>query len=130
MAELGIGEGSESGGEDHYMLQKYAANGDLLWTQTYAGGDAADYGIGVAVAPDHSVVTVGSTRVSGHRAIMVRKYATDGGVIWARTIMGGTGFYGSAYGTGVSVNASGRIAVVGCVEPPGGSVGIQLRKYQ
>jgi hypothetical protein len=116
----GIGRGVATDGDEFvyavgdHLLMKYSADGDEVWSQPVA----VDGGAGVAVAPDHTVAVVGSLMSAGHASIMLRTYRADGELLWQRLTMGGVGYYGSSFGSGVAVGSDGRIAVIGTAGPP------------
>ncbi|MEK7475414.1 MAG: kelch repeat-containing protein [Candidatus Coatesbacteria bacterium] len=86
----------------------------LAWEQTYnSPGNLDDQANGVAIAPDGSIVVVGTedrTDVGRSNDILIRKYDSAGSLQWTRS-SNGPGNFGD-YGLGSAIDAGGNIFVV------------------
>jgi len=99
-----------------WLVERYDANGNHLWSRTFSGVDAdvgedLDEIYGLAADPSGNVVAAGrqdGTGINGMWKFI--KYDTAGGVMWSFTHTASLGF-GSAYG--VAINSSGAMASVG-----------------
>lgn len=107
----------------------FAAEGDVLWTRTYNdAANADDYGYGVAVDGEGNVYVVGSDYVIGQNDnIWVRKYDTNGYVVWTSTYNGADN--GVDIGDGIAVDGSGNVYVTGREKVTGEGYNIWVRKY-
>lgn len=107
----------------------FAAEGDVLWTRTYNdAANAGDYGYGVAVDGEGNVYVVGSDYVIGQNDnIWVRKYDTNGYVVWTSTYNGADN--GVDIGDGIAVDGSGNVYVTGREKVTGEGYNIWVRKY-
>ncbi len=89
-------------GEGDVVVLKYDAAGELLWARTW-GGDGADFGGALAVAPDGGVYVAGSTSsFSESVELLVLAYDATGALEWAKT-----------WDTSASAGASARAIAVG-----------------
>jgi len=106
-----------------------AAEGDVLWTRTYNdAANAGDYGYGIAVDGDGNVYVVGSDYVIGQNDnIWVRKYDSNGYVVWTSTYNGADN--GVDIGYGIAVDGSGNVYVTGREKVTGEGYNIWVRKY-
>lgn len=126
--------GATNAGYDDAFLQKYDANGNLVWTQQFGTADQ-DLADGVAV-DSSGVYVVGSTAASldGASAGMwdgfVRKYSFTGTLLWSH--QAGTPLHDEAYG--VATDSTGAYVVgyaegsLGGAAYPGGYAGT-IQKY-
>ena len=104
------------GQNSNVWLRKYDTNGNTLWTKTY---NNPVYEWGWEVGRDVAVDTEGNVYIagyesfpsSGHADIWLRKYDTDGNVLWTETY--DSPAHSEDYGHGVAVDAVGNIYVVG-----------------
>jgi hypothetical protein len=107
----------------------FGAEGDVLWTRTY--NDAAnqdDFGYGIAVDGDGNVYVTGSETVTGEASnVWVRKYDSDGDVLWTRTYNGTDN--DDDIGYGIAVDESGNVYVVGYEMTIAEAANIWVRKY-
>lgn len=94
-------------GYDDAFVQKYSLDGTLVWTRQFGSGKP-DYASAIT-ADSTGVYVAGSTagRLPGTTAFgmydgFLRKYSTDGAVVWTRTF--GTGFNDQA--TGIAEDTS------------------------
>ena len=87
-------------GQRSVFLQRFAANGDPVWLQTF-GGNSTEYGSGVVATADGGFAVVGWTRSFGAGGDDVYLIKTDGDGVsqWQRT------FGGPADDQGVSILA-------------------------
>jgi hypothetical protein len=110
-------------GNSDLFVAKYGPSGDALWVAR-AMGEGTDEGTGLALAPDGTILVVGSylsrnlklgtsTTLAGDpnisQNILVARYATDGSLIWAT----GQGGHGLEMPGGVAALSSGGITVAG-----------------
>lgn len=88
----------------------------LQWIQTYNGsGNSADFGNGVALAPDGSVCVVGGTTDWEYNTkLLLQQYSPAGILLWTKTYAGsGYRIFTSDEGYGVAVAGDGSIYVTG-----------------
>lgn len=131
------GDGSK-GAVDAY-IRKYDSSGDILWTRQFGTPDA-DWNTGAATDSAGNVYVVGSTEGTlpggggsqGSLDAYVRKYDSQGNVVWTRQF----GDSGSDWAYGTSTDSSGNVYVVGetfLVYPVGGgpspTMDAYVRKY-
>lgn len=73
------------------ITRKYDSDGNVLWTQTYAGvvANGDDEGNGVTTDAAGNVIVIGyeSTAAQG-KNIWIRKYGPNGAVIWTQSVNG------------------------------------------
>jgi len=113
---------AHQGGTYDAVVARLTPDGDLQWSYTY-GESNEDVFNSVAVAPDGSVIAVGTTNTmageladpDGADGVVVR-LAPDGNLQWAHTY-GGTD---SEYFSSVAVAPGGDIIAVGTGESPDG----------
>ena len=76
--------------DEDLWLRKYAATGEPLWTQTYAGpAKLKDQGRAVVVDPAELVYVAGLANVVDQgNNVLVRKYAADGMPVWTKSFNG------------------------------------------
>jgi hypothetical protein len=135
-------EGQTQSGSFDLFIQKYAMNGALLWTVQ----DGAPYGdteiYGVAVDAGGNIYVVGETdspldgqtQHAGSFDYFISKYDPHGNRIW--TVQDGSpGVDADSFATGVAVDSTGNVYVVGATfgpideQPPIGSQDYFLTKY-
>ena len=111
-----------SGTTSDAFIAKYNSSGTLMWAQS-VGGVNDDYGRGVSADAHGNVfitgyfnsptVTISSTTIAndsvGTNDAFIIKCASNGNVLWAKTIVGG----GNDAGASVSVDAGGNAFVTG-----------------
>ncbi|MBA7519178.1 hypothetical protein ES705_11253 [subsurface metagenome] len=123
--------GSEyvDGQGSNIWVRKYNSEGDEVWTDIYNGtANQYDCGEGIAVDGSGNVYVTGSEYVDGQDSnIWVRKYDTDGDVIWTRTYNGTASDYDRGYG--IAVDGSGNVYVAGYESVTGEQRNIWVRKY-
>jgi uncharacterized delta-60 repeat protein len=127
-ATFGQGEGGEitllSAGEGDIFIARYNADGTLVWAKR-AGGTGSDYGSGIGVLSDGSVIVTGSfwytatfgpgeTRETvmdsaGYGNSFIARYNPDGTLAWAKHVA--AGYY--SVGRGIAVLTDGAAIVVG-----------------
>jgi len=91
------------------LTARYDRDGNLVWSHVYNGpGNWHDTINGVALAPDGSVLAVGSTPGAGRYAdLLVLKYDGDGNLLWDRAFNGGP--FASDGGLCVAVDRDGNV---------------------
>ncbi len=121
------------GEEYNVWLRKYDTNGATLWTKTYnSPANNWDEGYGVTVDAAGNVYVTGSelrSDLGQSRNIWLRKYDTNGNVLWTQTY--DSDAHSNDEGYGVAVDAAGNVYVTGYEERPdlGQSANVCLRKY-
>jgi hypothetical protein len=110
-------------------IRKYDSDGNVVWTRTYNGAaNLEDKGYGIAVDGQGNVYVAGSEYVVGEEDnVWVRKYNSDGNVVWTRTYNGAAN--GNDGGHGIAVDASGNVYVTGSEYVTGEEDNIWVRKY-
>lgn len=85
-----VGLTALSAADEDLWLRKYAAGGEALWTQTYAGSaKLKDQGRGVVVDAAELVYAAGFANVlEQSNNSVVRKYAADGMPVWTKSFNG------------------------------------------
>jgi len=119
-----------AGEEDNIWVRKYTSGGDVVWTRTYNGADDGDdIGYGIAVDGSGNVYVTGYETVSGEGGnIWVRKYDSDGDVVWTRTYNGAANSWDE--GSSIAVDRSGNVYVTGYEESGAANDrDIWVRKY-
>jgi len=119
-----IGQGT------NIWVRKYNTEGDVVWTDTYNGtANQSDCGEGIAVDGNGNVYVTGSEYKSDRERsnIWVRKYDTDGDVIWTRSYNGPANDYDE--GCGIAVDGSGNVYVTGSAAVSLEHDDIWVRKY-
>ena len=121
------------GQDSNVWLRKYDTDGNTIWTETYDSPDHRDdYGLGVAVDAAGNVYVTGSEK-RGDRDFpkddWLRKYDTDGGVLWTQTY--DSPAHLKDHSRGVAVDAAGNVYVTGAEYRPdlGQANNIWFRKY-
>lgn len=86
----GVITGTTSAGGSDVLVRKYTANGTALWTDQF-GSSSSDYGYGIALDSSGNVYITGNAggalpdqTAKGASDGFVRKYLSDGTVIWTR----------------------------------------------
>jgi uncharacterized delta-60 repeat protein len=106
-----------NGTDEDIFVRKYAADGALLWTRSWAGLPGFDdSGQGIAVDATGGAVVVGSTDTADEDIIVLR-YAADGTQTFS-VMLDPSGSHD--YGYAAAVDASGNILVAGSTTKPGG----------
>lgn len=112
---VGALPGQTSSGSVDAVVQRYGPTGLLLWTRQF-GTSLGARARAVSVGSDGSIVVVGATFGAfpgytnmGEEDAFVRKYASDGTLLWTRQF-GSLDFESVS---GVSVGAGGELAVAG-----------------
>lgn len=106
---------STNRGLDDFFVQKYDVDGNLLWAhQDGTSGNDAASAIAISAGGDAYVTgTVANNSLTGGPAegldAYVRKFSSDGRVLWTRSLQLG----GNDYGTGIAVGPDGLIYVSG-----------------
>ena len=108
-----------NGGHDAFVV-KLSPGGDHLWS-TYMGGSALEFGFDIAADTSGSVYVAGftysggwatggfDTTYNGQGDAFVAKLGSDGDHLWS-TYLGGSEY---DYGSGIAVDASGQVCVMG-----------------
>lgn len=100
-----------AGHEQDFLLLKYAAAGNLLWSRTYNGpASGEDVCYGVAVAPDGSVFATGW--LNGGK-VLLQKYSPDGVRRWNKVYGEPCRAYSIAIGPDGNIHLSGSCESVG-----------------
>jgi len=105
------------GQDSNIWVRRYDASGKVLWTDTYNGSaNRGDYGYGVAVDTAGNAYVVGTAKEGTtirncSNDIWVRKYDTDGNIVWTDTY--DSPAHGGDIGWGVAVDAVGNAYVTG-----------------
>ena len=83
-----------AGGRD-FLLAKFDASGNRLWTRTLGGGNS-DYGRSVIEASDGGLVVTGYTMSfgAGQCDLLLAKFDASGNYLWTRTLGGPYNDYG------------------------------------
>lgn len=86
-----VGMHKEFGTERSGVIQRYGPNGELLWGDEWTPKLGFVYGLGVAVAPNGTVVAVGGIECEGYEATgaFVRAYTPGGTLKWSVVTKGG-----------------------------------------
>ncbi|MFH0899633.1 MAG: DUF4215 domain-containing protein [Pseudomonadota bacterium] len=89
--------------------------GSILWTKSINNPeDSADYGWGVAVDASGDIVVAGSIAVLGHGLdAWVRKYGSDGEVLWTHTFDGPASGDDEALAVAIDRGGSGTVLIAG-----------------
>jgi len=118
-------------GEDYNIwVRKYDSDGGEIWTRTYNNGttDGVDIGFGIAVDGSGNVYVTGFETVTGEgRNFWVRKYDSGGEELWTSTYNGTANDWD--YGSGIAVDGSGNVYVVGSEWVMEEGYNIWVRKY-
>jgi len=106
---------TDLGQSDNIWLRKYDTDGNTLWTETYdSPSHASDESFGVALDSAGNVYVTGReyrNDLGQNYNIWLRKYDTDGNIIWTETY-DNPSHYGDE-GYGVTVDAAGNVYVTG-----------------
>jgi uncharacterized delta-60 repeat protein len=106
------------GQQDNTWLRKYDTNGNVMWTRTYdSPSNQWDEGHGLSVDSAGNVYVAGFEYrgdLGQYGNIWLRKYDSDGGVLWTETY--DSPGHGEDRGYGVAVDISGNIYVTGYVD--------------
>ncbi|MBA7519177.1 hypothetical protein ES705_11252 [subsurface metagenome] len=115
--------------KSNIWVRKYDSDGYELWTSTHNGtANSHDRGRGIAVDVSGNIFVIGSEWVTGEkRNIWLRKYDSDGNVVWTRTYNGTDN--DDDLGYGIAVDGSGNVYVTGCEIITGEGTNIWVRKY-
>ena len=102
---------------DKYIIFKYDTDGNLLWTQSYAGGSSGSASGGpsaLTVDAQGNVIATGSTGGYWSRSdITTVKYAGDGRPLWVRRYSRSASQSVSERGTSVATSPAGDVYVCG-----------------
>jgi hypothetical protein len=123
------GEETVTGEDWNIWVRKYRLDGYEIWTSTYNGtANGGDYGYGIAVDGSGNVYVNGEEAVTGEgNNIWVRKYDSDGDIVWTRTYNDVAN--GGDSGYGIAVDGSGNVYVTGYEAVSGEGNNIWVRKY-
>jgi len=124
------GEEAVTGEGWNIWMRKYDSDGDVVWTRTYNDvANGGDSGYGIAVDRSGNVYVTGYEAVTGEGSnIWVRKYDSDGDVVWTRTYNGTANSWDRGYG--IAVDGGGNVYVTGYEFVTGESYNIWVRKYE
>ena len=106
-------EGENIGRDDGYVA-KYDMNGVLLWHEQF-GTTRTDNAFSIAIDQDCNVYAYGQTSGSlgdsayGRTDMFIRKYDTDGGVLWTKQI----GTQGNDYASHIKIDHQNQVFAVG-----------------
>lgn len=116
------------GDDTDVWVRKYNSNGRIIWTKTHDGsGRGDDAARGVAVNSDGESYVAGFVTDTDSRAhVWVRKYDTDGSIIWTRSFRG-PGDGGKA--NDVALDSEGNVYVIASVDVPLEASNIWVQKY-
>jgi len=108
-----------------FLLLKYAPDGTLLWTRTYAGAASSnDFTFtfrSIAFGPDGNIHLAGSARAADNvTEFGVVKYAPNGDLVWDRTWRSPEPTRPTAFGWALVVDDAGVVSVSGDATPLGG----------
>lgn len=111
-------------------LRKYDSAGNTVWTRTHDGpANGNDNGYAVALDSDGNVYAAGyESHATQSGNVWIRKYDSDGNVIWTKTYNGSASGFDAGYG--VSVDGSGNIYVTGSENVTGQGDNIWVRQYR
>ncbi len=116
---------TEYNGTVDAFVAKLSPTGNILWS-TYAGGDAGDWGYGLAVDSADNIYVTGTTwslgwtirgfdtEYNGPSDAFVVKIGPDGASPWS-TYVGGSGI---DWGYGIAVDSSDNVYVTGVTQSP------------
>ncbi len=116
-------------GADIWIGKLDGADGSLLWSETYNnnGVDGDDRGYGVAVDARGNVLVAGSELDAAQGAdAWVRKYSSDGVVLWTRTRNGDADGHDTAYA--IAADSENNVLVTGHIDQTDGN-NIWTAKY-
>ncbi|MCA9283995.1 MAG: hypothetical protein KDA22_02180 [Phycisphaerales bacterium] len=96
------------------VVAAFAADGDLLWSQTYNGpGNWHDQGRAIALGPDGVVWVTGNTPGGGNYAnVLLLKYDSSNGAL-LDSIQYSSGPFTSEYGGSIATDSDGNVYVGG-----------------
>jgi autotransporter-associated beta strand protein len=115
-----------SAGGDDIFVSKLDPAGNLIWAKSM-GGSEDDYGLGIAISSDGSILTTGSFQGTAdfdpgtdifnltspedyaYADIFVSKLDAAGDFVWARQIGG----FGDDYGNSIAVGSDGSVYITG-----------------
>jgi uncharacterized delta-60 repeat protein len=116
-SEVVVAGGIYTDGQSDALIRKLDANGDEVWTQTYAGkAGLLDLAVMLAVDRDGNVIVGGYEATAGGSATWVRKLDPDGNELWTDAVDLGPGNERAA---DADVWPDGRILVTGSVDQVG-----------
>jgi len=120
--------GREYDGWGDIWVRKYYTNGSVAWTRTYDGiSGLSDEGHGIAVDEARNGYVVGYENAGSQwDNIWVRKYDTDGDIVWTRTYNALDN--GADLGYGIAVDRNGNVYVIGSVQVSGEGDNIWVSK--
>lgn len=110
----GVAAAGTVNGEDgyDYLVARYSADGDLLWTHRYDGPDhSADHATALTVDKAGNLFVTGRSRGTRHFDIATLKLRPDGQRAWVRRYDGPPGWFDGA--GSIAVGPSGNVAVAG-----------------
>ena len=104
------------GGYD-WLVRKYDPGGVLIWSRTHSGPVFAgnDQATGIAVDSAGNILVAGyeyRADLSQYNNWLVRKYDSDGGLVWSRS-HNGPAANGDDRATGIAVDSAGNVVVAG-----------------
>ncbi len=112
------------------FLRKYDTNGNLLWERRYWGGFQNSFAYGLGLDPSGLPIITGRIQVNGQGGnVFVRKYDSDGNLVWQNE-WNGVGVSASTdFGRDVAVDGSGNAYVAGETTVDGQNVNAWMRRY-
>ena len=114
---------------DNIWVRKYDSGGNEVWISTHNGtASSRDRGHGIAVNGSGNIYVTGYETVTDESSnIWVRKYDTDGNVVWTKTHNGTANLENEGYG--IALDGSGNVYVTGYEKVTGEDSNIWVRKY-
>jgi uncharacterized delta-60 repeat protein len=115
-------------GNQHVLIAKFQANGNLIWAQILAG-TGVEQGNSLAIAPDGSLILTGWTDSfgAGSADVLLAKFQANGNLAWAQTLGG----INDDRGSSLAIAADGSLILIGSTVSFGtGFTDVLLAKYQ
>lgn len=122
-----VGTTTSQGTGGELLLTKYNTSGTIQW-QRRLGGSSSEAGYAIALDSSGDIYVTGHTtsQGAGSNDALIAKYNSSGTIQWQRSLGGA----GTEFGTGIAIDSSGGVYVVGTTTSQGaGGVDFLLTKY-